>query len=454
MKQMKKTEILSIGLMMFSVFFGAGNLIFPPSLGQSAGTNFVTAIIGFLLTGVGLPLLGIVAIATTGGDYPSFISRRVHPRFAALLLGLLYLAIGPLFAIPRTGAVSFEIGIRPFLAWDEVMAGQAIYTAIFFALTYWLSLSPGKIVDRVGKILTPALLAFLVILFVKSFVTPLGPILEPQGIYRSIPFAQGFQNGYLTMDLLASLAVGAIVVSAVRTAGVEETRQIGRICLMGGVIAIFLMSLVYVSLSYLGATSAMRLGLSANGGVILSTAAGILFGQFGQIILALIIALACLTTSVGMLSAFSSYFHEATGRRVAYRRFVQVGALFGFAASNVGLTELIRISVPFLVAIYPIVIVLVVLTLFDRLIGGNRSVYRMSLALTAVFSVITGLKTAGFDLSAIDALLTSCVPFYDVNLGWIAPAVIGGIVGGVMDMIASRAAEAGEEPACEEIATK
>ena len=196
MKQMKKTEILSIGLMMFSVFFGAGNLIFPPSLGQSAGTNFVTAIIGFLLTGVGLPLLGIVAIATTGGDYPSFISRRVHPRFAALLLGLLYLAIGPLFAIPRTGAVSFEIGIRPFLAWDEVMAGQAIYTAIFFALTYWLSLSPGKIVDRVGKILTPALLAFLVILFVKSFVTPLGPILEPQGIYRSIPFAQGFQNGY------------------------------------------------------------------------------------------------------------------------------------------------------------------------------------------------------------------------------------------------------------------
>lgn len=436
--KMKKIEVFSIGLMMFSVFFGAGNLIFPPSLGQSAGGNYLPAILGFLLTGVGLPLLGIVAIAMTGGDYPRFIADRVHPWFSSALLGILYLAIGPLFAIPRTGAVSFEIGIRPFIEWDDVAAVQAIYTAIFFILTYWFALSPGKIINRVGKILTPALLVFLAVLFLKSFLTPLGPVMEPMGVYKSFPFAQGFQNGYLTMDLLASLAVGAIVVGAVRSSGISEAKDIGRICLYGGLIALFLMSLVYLSLCYLGATSSLRLGLSSNGGVILSTAAGILFGSAGQILLAIIIALACLTTSIGMLTAFSSYFHEATGKRIAYKKLVLGGAIFGFAAANIGLTELIRISLPFLVGLYPIVIILVMLTLLDSSFGGVKSVYRFSIALTAIFSIIGGLKSAGFNLAAIDSIF-SFIPLYDENLGWAIPAIVGAIVGGIAKIMTSYA---------------
>jgi LIVCS family branched-chain amino acid:cation transporter len=163
MKQMSKTEIVSVGLMMFSIFFGAGNLIFPPALGQSAGENLLPAMGGFLLTGIGLPLLGIVAIALAGGDYVSFMGNRVSKKFAGIILGLLYLTIGPLFAVPRTGAVSFEIGIRPFLEWEQVTMGQGIYTAVFFLLTFWLALNPSKLVDRVGKTLTPALLLFLVV---------------------------------------------------------------------------------------------------------------------------------------------------------------------------------------------------------------------------------------------------------------------------------------------------
>ena len=435
MKQMSKTEILSVGLMMFSIFFGAGNLIFPPALGQSAGSSLLPAMEGFLLTGIGLPLLGIVAIALSGGDYVSFMGHRISRKATSCVLGLLYLTIGPLFAVPRTGAVSFEIGIRPFLEWEQVTMGQGIYTAIFFVLTCWLALNPSKLIDRVGKILTPALLVFLVVLFVKTFASPLGPIMEPQGIYLTAPFAQGFQNGYLTMDLLASLAVGTIVVQAIHARGVTDAQAVGRICFVSGLMAVVLMSLVYLSLSYLGATSASRRGLAENGAVILAKAAQVLFGTVGQMILASIIALACLTTSCGMVSAFSSHFYEAFNHRIAYSRLVILASVFGFAASNIGLTELIRVSVPFLVALYPIIIVMVLLTMVDRFFGGSPMVYRGSLLLTTIFGIVSGLKTAGIDISALDDVFSHYLPLYGDNLGWILPALLGAAAGGILSAV-------------------
>lgn len=428
--------------MMFSIFFGAGNLIFPPALGQEAGNNFVPAIIGFLLTGVGMPLLGVVAIALKGGKYTEFIERYVHPKFAFCLLGVLYLTIGPLFAIPRTGAVSFEIGIRPFLGTDTMLMGQGIYTAAFFILTYFLALNPSKMVARVGDILTPALLLFLVVLFAKSFVSPLGDILPATGTYVDIPFLQGVQNGYLTMDLLASLAVGALVVNSVRLTGVEDNKAIGKACICSGMIAMFFMSLVYVSLGYLGATSASVMGHSANGGVLLSAAAGMLFGPLGSSLLAVIIGLACLTTSCGMASAFAWYFHEALGGRVTYQRLLFFATVFSFAVSNVGLTELIRISVPFLIAIYPVVIVLVVLSLFAGLIGTRRSIYCWSIAFTLAFSIFDGLNAAGLQIAVVNELFSRFIPLYSVNFGWVVPAFAGVLIG----FLRSRSQEEPGEP--------
>ena len=429
MKSLTKTEIVSIGLMMFSIFFGAGNLIFPPALGQTAGNHLVPAILGFLLTGVGLPLLGVVAIALKGGRYTEFIEQHVHPKFALVLLSVLYLTIGPLFAIPRTGAVSFEIGIRPILTQDSMQLGQFIYTAVFFILTYVLALNPSKIIDRVGKILTPLLLFFLVVLFAKSFLSPLGDILPATGDYLVTPFSQGFQNGYLTMDLLASLAVGAIVVNAVRMQGIEDEKQIGRICMIGGVIAVTLMSGVYISLGYLGATSAGVLGQSPNGGVLLSEAAGIFFGPMGNALLALIIMSACLTTSCGMASACAWYFNGALKNKVSYQRILLYSTVFSFAASNVGLTELIRISIPFLTAIYPVVIVLVLLSLFSGLWRKRTGVYRWSLAFTFAFSIFDGLNAADLQIDAINTLFGQYIPFYAVHLGWLVPAVLGAVLG-------------------------
>ena len=264
MNRLKKKDLLTLGFMMFSVFFGAGNLIVPPALGQAAGTNTLSAMLGFMTTGVGLPLLGIMAIALAGGEYVQLLKRRTFPWFATALLIILYLIIGPLFAMPRTGAVSFEIGIRPFVGAGDVTLPQVIYTALFFGASYYLSLNPNKLIDRVGKMLTPALLVVLVILFLRTFWSPMGAVLAPTGVYLESPYAQGFQDGYQTMDLLATIAIGALVVNAVRYRGVTDTRTIGKACLAAGFITVFLMACVYGSLAYLGATSVTVLGHSEN----------------------------------------------------------------------------------------------------------------------------------------------------------------------------------------------
>lgn len=429
MNQWKFSDTFVIGLMMFSIFFGAGNLIFPAALGQAAGHNVVPAIAGFLLTGIGLPFLGIVAIALQGGRYTEFISDKVHPKFAIILLSILYLTIGPLFAVPRTGAVSFEIGIRPFLGEDNVILGQAVYTGIFFLLTYILALNPSKLVGRIGKLLTPILLTFLAVLFSRAFSSPLGDIMAATGPYIEAPFAQGFQDGYLTMDLLASLAVGSLVVNAIRIKGVKDQLKISRICITGGLLAVSFMAVIYISLAYIGATSAAVLGHSENGGALLAESAKLFFGTSGSIILAVIIAFACLTTSCGMVSACSWFFNKTTNQRVSYDRIVLYSSIFAFVFSNVGLTELISISVPFLVAIYPNVIVLVLISLFARFIGNRKSVYRCAIACVIPFCILDGLHAAGFRLHTLDTLLGQYIPFYEIMLGWFMPALIGILIG-------------------------
>ena len=441
MNTLSKGEILTVGFMMFSIFFGAGNLIFPPALGQAAGSNLVPAILGFLTTGVGLPLMGIAAIAFKGGRYIEFIREKTYPWFATMLLVILYLSIGPLFALPRTGAVSFEIGIRPFLTDSTLLLGQIAYTGAFFGLSYYLALNPNKLIDRVGKMLTPALLVVLAILFVKAFASPLGDILMPTGSYVDAPYAQGFQDGYQTMDLLASIAIGTLVVNSVRMRGVTGNRAIGKVCIVAGIIALALMACVYGSLSYLGATSASVLGHSANGGQLLADAVGIFFGPAGNLILAVIIGLACLTTCCGIASGAAWYFNKLFKNKISYERLLLVIILFSFAASNIGLTQIITLAVPFLVTIYPVVIVLVVLSLLDRFIGWRRSIYQWACDITLAFAVVDGLNAAGIHVPVLNAVLADYVPFYSIMMGWLLPAIVGAVIGWVVSLFRTAPSE-------------
>ncbi|QED48946.1 branched-chain amino acid transport system II carrier protein [Cytobacillus dafuensis] len=438
-KNLSSKQIMAVGLMLFALFFGAGNMIFPPFLGQEAGSNMWTAIIGFLITGVGLPLLAIIAIAKAG-DVQTMASR-VHPVYGIVFPVVMYLVIGPLFAIPRTGTVSFEIGVLPFLSENASSSRWPllIFSIVFFFVTALLAMNPTKLVDTIGKILTPALLIILGIIVVKSLITPLGEPHAPVGPYADGPLFKGFVEGYLTMDTIAALVFGIIVISSIKGLGVTNKKSLTKICVQAGIIAATGLVIVYLSLAYIGSTAPDTLGTQENGGAILSGAANYLFGSFGSIILGLAILFACLTTSIGLVSACAEYFSKLMPR-FSYKTIVIIFSIFSTIIANIGLTQLIKFSVPVLVIIYPLAIVLIVLSFLHNAFKGSSIVYIWALIPTGIISLIDGLNAAGLNMTAItDAL--NFLPLFDQGIGWIVPAILGAIVGYVISLASGTAEE-------------
>lgn len=432
---MSTGDMVAIGLMLFALFFGAGNLIFPPALGQAAGTNFWPAIIGFLLTGVGLPLLGVLAIGLSGHDHLQSMANRINPTFSLIFTVILYLSIGPFFAIPRTGTVSYEIGIKPFLpaTTGGFDIGLLIYTIVFFGIVGWLSLNPSKIVDRVGKLMTPVLLIALLVLLVATFVNPIDKSMAPIGDYIDNSFFKGFQEGYLTMDTLASLVFGIIVINAIKAKGVTDTKKIASLTLKSGLIAAGCLGFIYLGLGYLGNTANFAAGEANNGPTILTEASAAHFGIYGNIILGLAIIFACLTTAIGLITSCASYF-QTIFPRLTYKQLAIIFTLFSAAIANIGLSQLITISVPVLVAIYPIAIVLIFLTFAEPLFKGRVEVYRYSLLLTGIVSVIDGIKAAGLPLGGLYDSLGAILPLFDAGMGWLLPALVGAVLGYVISL--------------------
>lgn len=425
-RSLTNLETATIGLTLFALFFGAGNMIFPPYLGQEAGTNVWKAYLGFLVTGVGLPLLGIIAIGRAG-DLQT-LAKRVSPIFGAVFTLILYMAIGPFFGIPRTGTVAYEMGLAPFLDENGTQRlSLIIFTIGFFVLTAWLSMNPAKLVDRIGKVLTPILIVIIGMLILKAIVTPMGEPQDPKGNYLDNPIFAGFLEGYLTMDTLAALVFGIVVISAINERGVTDRQAVARICLMAGVIAAVGLGLVYLSLAYIGASSIKAVGALTNGGAILSASANYLFGPIGTIILGAAISFACLTTAVGLISSVSKYLTKVSPK-LSYKTSVIVLSVFSMIVANFGLTKLISISVPVLVALYPLAIVLISLSFFHDLFKGSSWVYKGALIPTGFISILDGLKAAGIEFSMITGPM-HFLPFYLEGIGWVFPAIAGAIVG-------------------------
>ncbi|MFP7300330.1 branched-chain amino acid transport system II carrier protein [Neobacillus niacini] len=418
-------EIIALGFFMFALFLGAGNIIFPPLLGQQAGDSLFTAIVGFLVTGVGLPLLAVFTIARSGGDLND-LSNRVHPTFAKVFPVIIYLTIGPFFGIPRTGTVTYEIGVAPFLS-DESNMGLFISTFVFFLITFWLALNPAKLVDRVGKVLTPLLLLLIVVISIRGFAAPIGSIEEAIGKYRDGAFFGGFVEGYLTMDAIAALVFGVVVINRVQEMGIKSESIIRSYTIKAGIIAGLGLSFVYISLSYIGATSVKAIGVQENGGAILSSVTSLLFGPFGSIILALVITGACLTTSVGLVAACSEYLSQRF-TRLSYPVLVTILCLFSFIMANLGLSQLISVSIPLLISIYPIAIVLILLSLLQSYIPVSRGVYIGAIIGAALISIYDGFTTAGIEIESISTALTF-IPLYSNGLGWLIPSILGGLLG-------------------------
>ncbi|MEH7113145.1 branched-chain amino acid transport system II carrier protein [Neobacillus niacini] len=418
-------EVIALGFFMFALFLGAGNIIFPPLLGQQAGESLLSAIIGFLVTGVGLPVLAVYIIARSGGDLDG-LSNRVHPSFAKVFPVIIYLTIGPLFGIPRTGTVTYEIGVAPFLSNDSSL-GLFLSTLVFFLITFWLALNPAKLVDRVGKVLTPILLLLIIIISIRGFSSPIGSMGEAVGKYQEGAFFGGFVEGYLTMDAIAALIFGVVIINRVKEMGIKTTSFIRSYTIKAGIIAGMGLSFVYISLSYIGATSADAVGMQENGGEILSSVTSLLFGPFGSIILALVITGACLTTSVGLVAACSEYLSQRFSR-FSYPVVVTILCLFSFTMANLGLSQLISVSIPLLIMIYPIAIVLILLSFVHSYLPVSKTVYIGAIVGAGLVSLYDGLSTAGIEIAAISGGL-AVIPLYTNGLGWLLPSVVGGLLG-------------------------
>lgn len=432
MGRLKGKDTLTIGLMLFALFFGAGNLIFPPFLGIEAGTNFWPAILGFIATGVGLPLLTVVVISAAKGGLKE-IGSRVHPLFAVVFSSAVYLSIGPFFGIPRSATVAYEMSLKPFLAEGSANTWYLLaFTLVFFALVFWVCLNPSKMVERIGSILTPVLLGAIGLLVLGSFVKLDGAFGDVEAKYEAAPFVTGFLEGYLTMDTIAALAFGIIVVNAVQEKMALGHKQIVRETLKAGAIAAAGLSFVYVTVGLLGAKMGSE-GTFDNGGTILTEAAKMMFGVPGMLLLGLIVTLACFTTAVGLVAATGQFF-TVLFPKVSYQKFIVVITLVSLFISNLGLNQIISVSVPVLIVLYPITIVLVVLSFIDRFFNGSRGVYVGAVFAATMVSVVDGLKTFGVESKALTSMLSS-LPLYAEGLGWLLPAAIGALAGLAFDKL-------------------
>jgi len=432
--------VIPIGLMLFSFFFGAGNLIFPPVLGQQAGDNLLLATLGFCFSGVGFPLFGILAMAINSFDNPDMMAEPVSPMYGKIVTILCALTIGPFFAIPRTAAVSFDTGIMALLPAGMHDMGLAIYSAFFFALTYYFAVNPSTIIDRIGKVMAPMLLICLAALIGCAILNPMGSPQPAQEAYASVPFFKGFIEGYNTMDLLCSMLFGAATINAIESKGVKGLKQLTTICIYAGIIAAICLAAVYGALAYAGATSVSVTGLVASGGQLLNKITIHYFGNFGKIVLALIIFFACITTSIGLSTAIPDYFNKLSGGKISYQKFVAAVCLFSFCVSNVGLSNIISFSIPVLCMLYPITIALVILNVGKDIFKRDKYIFRPCLILTTIFAIFDGLRAAGIDTGAANAFLSSIIPMYDIGFGWITPCFGGILLGFIWKAIAKKEA--------------
>lgn len=411
--------MMLVSFMLFSLFFGAGNLIFPPFLGQNAGTHTVPAMIGFLVTAVMLPVLGVIVVARFDGL--DRLAENVGGKFSLAFTVLIYLSIGPGLGIPRAASVPFEMAVAPWLPeGTNLTVWMAVYSLVFFLAVLWLCLNPGKLVERIGKFLTPSLLTLLCLLFITFLFRGETAVARPQPAYADAPFLQGFAEGYQTMDTIAALNFGLVIATTLGSFGLKEKKSVIRHTVLAGVFAGSILAAVYMMLTYMGVCSSGVYPIQENGAWTLRCIVSQLFGNPGAILLAAIFTLACMTTCVGLVNSISMYFSTLLPK-LSYRKWVWLIVGFSFLICNLGLNTILSISIPVLNAIYPISIVLILLGLSHGLWKNNPYVYPVTIAATGCVSVLYALETAGVPLGFLGEVLRR-LPLYGMGFSWVTVA--------------------------------
>lgn len=416
---------LQIGLLLFGMFFGAGNLIFPPSLGFQSATMFGPAILGFLLSGIGMPVIALIIGTFNSGGFRAEMSRKLSPFFSLLILSLIYLSIGPLMAIPRTAATSFSIGVLPITG-DGTLP-LAIFTSLYFAFGWWLAITPSKLLARLGKVLTPIFVLLIVVLTIAGLCTYTNTTLPaPLGKYAEASLGTGFIEGYNTMDTLASFAFCIIALNEMRRLSFRSAREHYFCIWMAGLAVTLLMGALYLGLALLGNHFPIAPEIYSNahinlGAYVLSETSLHLFGPAGMYFLAVMITLTCFTTTVGLIAAVAEFFYGEFPF-MSYQKYVTAISLVSFLLANLGLNEIIKVSLPLLLFLYPIAITIVLMTILNKFVKLSRTGMRLAAFAAALVSLLDILRQfAGLSFAAS---ITGSLPLHESGLAWLLPVII------------------------------
>lgn len=435
-KKLSSKHYPIIGSMLFGMFFGAGNLIFPIHLGQLASAHWMSAGIGFLLTGTLLPLLAIIAIAVTHSNGIYDLAKPIGSRYATFFMVLVCATLGPLFATPRTATTPFQIAFASHLSPTQQPMWLLIYSLIFFGITFWASRKPTGIINSIGKILNPAFLALLAIIFAFAFMSPISsaskaPITD--AAYQNGSILNGFLQGYNTMDCIAGLLFGIAIVTAIKSLGATSAKEISMTTMKSGALGIGLEAIIYIALIWLGATSLGSFKLSIDGGIAFNQIANHFMGITGEILLAMMATLTCLTTAVGLSTSFSEALH-AKFPSISYRTWLIIATGMSFGIANFGLDTIIAWSTPMLMFLYPLAITLIILSIASPLFNHDRRVYIWTTIFTIIPAILDAIAAAPAIISksafaSTILKLDDFLPGASLGMDWLLPAAIGLIIG-------------------------
>lgn len=409
----KNKDILIIGFALFSMFFGAGNLIFPPYIGISSGSSWLISFLGFILADVGIILLSIIAISKAGSLQN--VIGRAGKKFGITLEFLMMLCLGPILVIPRTGATTFEMSILPLAK----NFNPVLFSLIFFSITLLLTIKPTKVMDIIGKFLTPILLLSLAFLIVKGIVSPIGNL---EDINSSDLFITGVTQGYQTMDALGIGGIVALIMTSLVSKGYTDKNENISLAIKSALIACVGLTVVYGGLTFLGATAYSLYDTNISQTALLINITHQLLGSTGTIMLAVVVGFACLTTSIGLTSVTGKFFEDFTNKKLKYEHIVIFICVFSAIVSNFGVDKIIQIAIPILSLIYPVTIVLVVMNIFKKIIPNDMTLKGAAYA-TFLISLLNVIDSLGLSIQFVHQ-----IPLASLGFNWILPAIIGGIV--------------------------
>lgn len=417
----KKKDVILTGFALFAMLFGAGNLIFPPMLGYDLGANWKVAIFAFILTGVGMPLLGLIAAALAGNGFDSF-AEKVSPAFAKIYTAALVLAIGPLLAIPRTGATAYELTFYHAGVVGELP--KIVYMGIYFLIALFFSLKSTKVVDRIGKILTPVLLVMLSIMLIKGvfFSGSDAAVLVKQS--AELPFKKGFIEGYQTMDTLATIVFARIILKSIQNKNNLSKKDEFSFLLKSSIIATIGLAIVYLGLAYLGANIGdTHLTAGAEKTELLTKIVLNILGKPGYVILGLCVAGACLTTTIGLIATVADFFQDLL--KISYEKLVVFVTIISFIFALFGVNAIIKLSVPILVFLYPITMALIILHILKI---KNHMIFKGTILFTAFVGIYETLIVLNVPVSQSITNVYETLPFSNLGFAWLMPAIVGGVL--------------------------